>query len=133
MKKRLQVVVAIILNSDEEVLIARRHAHQHQGDLWEFPGGKREANETRFQALQREIQEEVGLQIDHAEPFMQIAHDYADLQVELDVWLITEFIGEAMSKEGQPLVWCKLAELSGLDFPAANKQIVERLQYLYTV
>ena len=53
MKKRLQVAVAIILNNDEQVLIARRHAHQHQGDLWEFPGGKREANETRLEAVQR--------------------------------------------------------------------------------
>ena len=121
MKKRLQVAVAIIVNNDEQVLIARRHAHQHQGDLWEFPGGKREADETRLEALQR------------AEPLMQIVHDYPDLQVELDVWLVTEFSGEATGKEGQPLVWCPLAELPAKEFPAANMQIIERLTNLYFV
>ena len=133
MKKRLQVAVAIILNNDEQVLIARRHAHQHQGDLWEFPGGKREADETRLEALQREIYEEVGLQVEQAEPLMQIVHDYPDLQVELDVWLVTEFSGEATGKEGQPLVWCPLAELPAKEFPAANMQIIERLTNLYFV
>jgi len=133
MKQRLQVAVAIILNQDEQVLISRRHAHQHQGDLWEFPGGKREANETRLQALQREIQEEVGLQVDQAEPFMQIVHDYPELQVELDVWLVTEFAGEATGREGQPLQWCSLAELKEKEFPAANLEIIERLQNLYPV
>jgi 8-oxo-dGTP diphosphatase len=133
MKKRLQVAVAIIVNNDEQVLIARRHAHQHQGDLWEFPGGKREADETRLEALQREIYEEVGLQVEQADPLMQIVHDYPDLQVELDVWLVTDFSGEATGKEGQPLVWCPLAELSAREFPAANMQIIERLTNLYFV
>ena len=133
MKKRLQVAVAIIVNNDEQVLIARRHAHQHQGDLWEFPGGKREANETRLEAVQREIYEEVGLQVEQADPLMQIVHDYPDLQVELDVWLVTEFSGDATGKEGQPLVWCPLAELSVREFPAANMQIIERLTNLYLV
>ncbi|HCD05396.1 MULTISPECIES: 8-oxo-dGTP diphosphatase MutT [unclassified Methylophaga] len=133
MKKRLQVAVAIILNNDEQVLIARRHAHQHQGDLWEFPGGKREADETRLQALQREIQEEVGLQVEQADPLMQIVHDYPDLQVELDVWLVTDFVGEATGKEGQPLQWCALADLKEKEFPAANVEIIERLQRLYVV
>ena len=133
MKKRLQVAVAIIVNNDEQVLIARRHAHQHQGDLWEFPGGKREANETRLEAVQREIYEEVGLQVEQAEPLMQIVHDYPELQVELDVWLVTEFSGDATGKEGQPLVWCPLAELSVREFPAANMQIIERLTNFYLV
>lgn len=133
MKKRLQVAVAIILNNDEQVLIARRHAHQHQGDLWEFPGGKREVDETRLEALQREIHEEVGLKVEQAEPLMQIVHDYPELQVELDVWLVSEFVGEATGKEGQPLEWCPLADLASKDFPAANMQIIERLQTLYTV
>ena len=133
MKKRLQVAVALIVNNDEQFLIARRHAHQHQGDLWEFPGGKREANETRLEAVQREIYEEVGLQVEQAEPLMQIVHDYPELQVELDVWLVTEFSGDATGKEGQPLVWCPLAELSVREFPAANMQIIERLTNLYLV
>lgn len=133
MKQRLQVAVAIIFNSEQQVLIARRHAHQHQGDRWEFPGGKREANETRFEALQREIEEEVGLLVHQAEPMMQIVHNYAELEVELDVWMVSEFSGEASGKEGQPLEWCGLAELNDKEFPAANIEIIERLTSLYAI
>lgn len=131
MKKRLQVAVGIVLNKQEQVLIARRHTHQYQGDLWEFPGGKREDNETRLEALQRELQEEVGLEVEQAEPFMQIVHDYPELQVELDVWLVSEFSGDATGKEGQPLQWCALTDLKEKDFPAANVEIIERLQSIY--
>lgn len=130
MKQCLQVAVAVILDQHKKVLIARRHAHQHQGGLWEFPGGKREPNETRLQALQREVQEEVDLQIHQAEPLMQIVHDYPELQVELDVWLVTEFTGEAIGKESQPLQWCPLADLHDKAFPAANIEIIQRLKSL---
>lgn len=133
MKQRLQVAVAIIFNAEQQVLIARRHAHQHQGDRWEFPGGKREANETPFQALQREIEEEVGLQVHQAEPLMQIVHDYAELEVELDVWIVSEFSGEAIGREGQALEWCALVDLDNKEFPAANIEIIERLTSLYAI
>lgn len=129
-KKSVQVAVAIIVNAEQKVLIARRQAHQHQGNLWEFPGGKREVGESRFQALQREIQEEVGLHIEQAEPFMQIVHDYSDVEVELDIWSVTAFTGSASGNEGQLLEWCHLSELSNKKFPAANNEIVERLQTL---
>lgn len=131
MKKHLQVAVAIVVNDDEQVLIARRQAHQHQGNLWEFPGGKYEAGETAWQALQREILEEVGLHVEQAEPLIKISHDYAECSVELDVWLVTAFHGEATGREGQLLEWCAMAELKNRDFPQANLQIIERLQSLY--
>lgn len=130
-EKRLQVVVAIVVNDAEQVLIAKRQAHQHQGNLWEFPGGKREAGETALQALQREILEEVGLRVERAKPLIKISHDYAERAVELDVWLVTAFHGEATGREGQPVEWCAVAELQNRDFPQANLQIIERLQGLY--
>ena len=133
MKQRLKVAVGVIVNQYKQVLIARRNAKQHQGDRWEFPGGKRESGETGLQALQREIHEEVGLIVQHAEPMMQIEHDYAELLVELDVWLVTQFDGEAVGKEGQPLQWCALADLADKQFPEANTEIIQQLQRLYTV
>src|SRR5690554_4687320 len=130
MGKCLQVAVAIIVNEDAEVLIARRQAHQHQGNLWEFPGGKCEADETSLQALQREVLEEVDLHVDQAEPLMKISHDYAERLVVLDVWRVTAFRGNAIGREGQLLEWCALAELKNRAFPEANLQIIERLQSL---
>lgn len=124
----IDVAVALILNPQNEVLIARRQAHQHQGGLWEFPGGKRENNEDRFTALQREIQEEVGLYIASAEPFQQIAHDYGDKSVLLDIWLVSAFQGTAIGREGQEIKWTACKHLDAAAFPAANHAIIKALK-----
>ncbi|MDX1824308.1 MAG: NUDIX domain-containing protein, partial [Thiohalomonadales bacterium] len=55
------VAVGVVRNSQGQLLIAKRPAHVHQGDRWEFPGGKIESGETPQQALQRELHEEVGI------------------------------------------------------------------------
>ena len=124
----IDVAVALILNPKNEILIARRQSHQHQGGLWEFPGGKREHHEDGFTALQREIEEEVGLQIQSAEPFQQIAHDYGDKQVLLDIWLVSAYQGNAVGKEGQQIKWADCASLNAATFPAANRDIIEALK-----
>lgn len=129
--QHLQVAVGVIVNADREILIARRHAHQHQGDLWEFPGGKREADESRLGALKRELHEEVGLQVLDARDLVQIEHDYPDRKVTLDVWLVEQFTGDVHGREGQLIKWCPLAELAQHDFPAANGPIVAAIQNHY--
>lgn len=126
--QHLQVAVGVIVNADREILIARRHAHQHQGNLWEFPGGKREADESRLAALHRELFEEIGLQVLNARDLLQIEHDYADRKVTLDVWLVDAFDGQVHGREGQQIKWCPLAELDKHDFPAANGPIVNAIK-----
>ncbi|MEC7550596.1 MAG: NUDIX domain-containing protein, partial [Pseudomonadota bacterium] len=85
----LHVAVAIIKNLNQEVLVALRPPGSHQGNLWEFPGGKLESGETVFSALQREVHEEIGLRVRKAYPFIKIQHDYGDKRVLLDVWQVT--------------------------------------------
>ena len=65
MLKRVEVVAAIVVDSQQRLLMAQRADWQHQGGKWEFPGGKIEASETHLQALARELEEEVDL---HLEP-----------------------------------------------------------------
>ncbi len=124
----LHVAVAIIKNSKQEVLVARRPPASHQGNLWEFPGGKIESGETVFSALQREIIEEVGLQIHEAHPFVKIYHDYGDKQVLLDVWRVSMFEGEAAGREGQKIQWLLPEAMRNFKFPEANLRIVKLLQ-----
>ncbi|NOQ94549.1 MAG: 8-oxo-dGTP diphosphatase MutT [Methylophaga sp.] len=124
----VHVAVAVIINSDQEVLLALRHSHQHQGDLWEFPGGKVEKNEPAYDGLVREIEEELDLHITSAEPFIEIAHDYSDKSVLLDVWTISEFEGTPRGKEGQILRWAAIANLEEQEFPAANVAIINALK-----
>jgi len=129
---RVLVAVAIIL-SENQILLSKRHDASHQGGKWEFPGGKVELNETVEQALLREIEEELGLQVIKQEPFIVIEHDYVDKQVKLDVRIVSKFSGKAEGKEGQLIRWVKAVDLLDLDFPAANAPIVKSLyQYLTT-
>ncbi len=129
MLKQVHVAVAVIINQHQQVLIALRQAHQHQGNLWEFPGGKVEDDEHIEHALQREIEEEVGLTIHSAEQFLTIGHDYGDKSVLLDVWQVTDYSGQAYGKEGQTLRWCDIQELDDSDFPIANVEIIEALKF----
>ena len=82
--KRIHVVAAVIYGNLNEILIARRPDHLHQGGLWEFPGGKIEANETTYQGLVRELNEELAIKVIAANPFMQVSHDYSDKHILLD-------------------------------------------------
>ena len=124
----LHVAVAIIKNSNQEVLVALRPPDSHQGNLWEFPGGKLELSETVFAALQREIREEIGLRIRAAYPFIKIQHDYGDKQVLLDVWQVTEFDGVAAGREGQKIQWLAPKDMESRQFPEANHRIITLLQ-----
>jgi 8-oxo-dGTP diphosphatase len=122
--KRVHVAAAVIRGTDGRILIARRADTQHQGGLWEFPGGKVEAGESVQAALARELKEELGIAVRSARPLIKIQHDYPDKQVLLDVWEVSSFTGEPHGAEGQPLAWVSNRELVNYDFPAANQPIV---------
>jgi 8-oxo-dGTP diphosphatase len=124
----LHVAVGVVQDSLGRVLVARRSAQQHQGGLWEFPGGKVEKDESVRDALSRELYEELGIEVDAAYPFKLIDHRYTDRHVLLDVWRVTRFTGEPMPRESQPLAWRTIAELDQDEFPEANRQIIRALQ-----
>ena len=123
----LHVVVAVIRDKNQQILIAQRAAQQHQGGKWEFPGGKVEAGETPQHALARELDEELGIQIEAPRPLIQIRHHYPDLSVFLDVYEVTQWQGDAYGKEGQPIRWVAVEEVARYPFPVANKPILQAL------
>ena len=120
----VHVAVGVILDADRNILITRRAPDAHQGDLWEFPGGKVEAGESLTEALARELREELGIVIGRTSALLEVRHDYGDKSVLLDVHVVWEFSGEARALEGQPMAWVAPAELGGYSFPAANMPIV---------
>lgn len=122
--KRIHVAAAVIRGEDGRILIARRADDQHQGGLWEFPGGKVEAGEAVERALARELEEELGIRPTAARPLIQVRHDYPDKQVLLDVWEVSAFTGEPHGAEGQPLAWVSPRQLPEYEFPAANRPII---------
>ena len=127
MQDRVHVVVGVITNDKQQVLIAKRADHLHQGGFWEFPGGKVDQGESVEQALKRELEEELGVTVVRSAPLMEVRHDYADKLVLLDVWMVREFDGHAQGREGQPIKWIPLSQLGAFAFPAANQPIIDRL------
>ena len=123
----MQVVVGIIINSQQEIFIAQRPLDKYKGGLWEFPGGKVEKDETILQALHRELKEEIGIDIVTAEPWLVTHHDYGDRFVILNVWLITEFAGEPHGKEGQQTCWVAKNNLHQFTFPEGNSEILKNI------
>jgi 8-oxo-dGTP diphosphatase len=131
----VHVAVGVIFNSQQnQILIAKRPEHLHQGGLWEFPGGKVSAGERVDQALKRELIEELGITVIGAQPLMVVEHDYSDKQVFLDIWTVTQFKGNAQGAEGQQIKWVDLPELyrpeSQYNFPQANQAILDKLKSL---
>lgn len=121
--KRILVAAAVI-RRDGHILIAQRPLDKHQGGLWEFPGGKVEDGEPVQQALRRELDEELGIQVTASRPLIRITHDYPDKSVCLDVWEVTAFSGEPHGREGQPVRWVTPDALAAYTFPAANLPIL---------
>lgn len=128
--KIVNVAVGVI-KKNNAIFICKRADDQHQGGLWEFPGGKVEANESVFAALKRELAEEAGITIHSSSQLMVIEHDYGDKCVKLDIHVVSNFSGEAHGAEGQPSEWVNISELTHYDFPAANAEIIEKLQSRY--
>jgi 8-oxo-dGTP diphosphatase len=122
----IRVAVAVIKVAGR-VLIAKRAKHQHQGGLWEFPGGKIESGESLEQAIKRECFEELDIIPSKIIPLTIIEHHYPDKSVRLEVSIVSDYLGLPKGKEGQPLKWCLLTELDQHSFPEANKEILELL------
>ena len=124
----LEVAVGVLHNSADEVLIAWRDAHRHQGGCWEFPGGKIEPGEPALAALTRELDEELGVQVLDAEPLIRIPHQYDDRAVILHVYNVRGWQGEPHGVEHQALAWRRPNTLSAQDFPPANGAIITALR-----
>ena len=124
--KQVHVAVGVV-RRDSTFFICKRADYQHQGGKWEFPGGKVEPGESVEQALDRELQEEIGIGVLASTPLIEIAHEYSDKSVLLSVQLVNEFSGEPFGKEGQIHNWVELSELRNIEFPEANAAIVDAI------
>ena len=118
-----------------KVLVARRPRHSHLGGMLEFPGGKVRSDETAFQALKRELFEEINIDIRDCSPLISFDYDYPDKPLRFSVWKVHGWTGQLQGKEGQVTQWVDLSSLAAADFPPANKGIIAacKLPALYLI
>ena len=120
------VVLAAVIARGDRVLLARRPDHVHLGGRWEFPGGKCEPGETHDACLRRELDEELGVDARIGEELLVTEHAYPERVVRLH-FRRCAFDGDPVARLGQELKWATRAELSSLDFPEADREIVRLL------
>ncbi len=126
----VKVVAAALYDADGRVLIAERPAGKHMAGRWEYPGGKIGPSESERSALERELREELGVQVDEARHLMTLAHDYGDRRVELSMWIVERYSGSVRSLDGQRLRWVEPAALSAEDILEADRPFTAALQRL---
>ena len=121
------LVTAAIILKDGLILLTRRRPDAHLPNLWEFPGGKVEPGESLTAALQREIHEELGINIDVGDEYYTTTHRYATKSVELHFFKCTIVDGEPRAIEVAEFCWVKSADLLTYEFPEADLELVKRL------
>ena len=120
--------VAVIRNNAGQILIDRRRQEGLLGGMWEFPGGKIEPNETVEECIQREIQEELGIDIQVGDHLITVDHAYSHFRVTLNVHHCQYQSGEPKPIECDEIRWVTLDEIQAYPFPKANEKIIEALQ-----
>jgi len=124
---RTRVVAGILKNEDDEILIADRFRSRSMKDCWEFPGGKLSDGESPETALERELSEELGIHIVSATHFHYLEHDYADLHVAIDFFLVDEWQGEPRGCEGQQIQWVSQSRLAKHKLLPADAPVIKAL------
>ncbi|MBC7969325.1 MAG: A/G-specific adenine glycosylase [Verrucomicrobia bacterium] len=120
--------VAVIWNDRGQILIDRRRQEGLLGGLWEFPGGKVEAGETIEACIQREIREELGIEIAVGDRLIVVDHAYSHFRVTLNVHHCRYISGEPQAIECDEVRWVTLADIDQYPFPKANVQIIDALR-----
>lgn len=101
----IDVVVGILMQSNGDVLLAQRPEGKPYPGYWEFPGGKVEPGEMLFNALRRELTEELGVEVVTAEPWCGVEYIYPHAHVRLHFFISRDWRGEPQSLEGQAFAW----------------------------
>ena len=120
--------VAVIWNEQGQILIDRRRPEGLLGGLWEFPGGKIEQGETVEECIKREIQEELGIEIEVGDRLITINHAYSHFSVTLTVHHCRHLTGVPQPIESDEIRWVTLDEIDQFPFPKANSQIIAALR-----
>jgi len=129
----LMLVVAVALvDADGRVLIAQRPEGRSMAGLWEFPGGKIEADERPEDALIRELREELGIAVKEAclAPFTFASHTYGAFHLLMPLYVCRRWEGAPQPKHHAALKWVRPKDMKDYPMPAADLPLIPLLRDL---
>src|SRR3954454_5279615 len=121
-------VAAGLVFRDGKLLITQRYPDAHLGGLWEFPGGKREPNETFKQCLHRELKEELGIEVQVCNLIETITHQYPEKTVLLQFFRCAWLRHEPQSLRCPDFRWITRDQLATFQFPPADARLLDKLR-----
>ena len=129
MPPKIHVVAGILFNEHGEFLLSSRPEGKPYAGYWEFAGGKVEAGETEFAALQREFMEELGIEIIHATPWLAKFYRYEHAHVSLRFFRVAahEWRGKLQAREQQQWAWQKAGDFTVSPMLPANTALLASL------
>ena len=125
--KSIDVAAGLVFR-DGKLLVTQRQPDAHLGGLWEFPGGKREPDESFEQCLVRELREELGIEVEVGEVLESLTHAYPEKTVHLKFFRCAWRRNEPRPLGCQAVRWMSPGELRDYAFPAADARLLGVLE-----
>ena len=122
-----EVGIGIVFNRDGKLLIDQRLESSSMGGMWEFPGGKKNSDESIEKTIERELKEELGIVVKVGEKLLSFEHSYTHKKLHFTVHICEWISGEPKTLASQKLLWVSPEKLVDFPFPAANKKIISEL------
>jgi mutator protein MutT len=121
-------VAAGLVFRGPKLLITQRYPGAHLGGLWEFPGGKREPDETFEDCLRRELAEELGIEVTVGRLIETVLHDYGEKSILLKFYHCAWLRHEPTTLACHAFTWVDRQQITTFHFPAADARLLEKLQ-----
>ena len=124
--KQIKVVAGLILQNDK-LLICQRPNFKDHPLKWEFPGGKIKNDETNEEALIREINEELSINIINYEELISYNFNYKDLNKKVFIYfyLVNNFAGNVLNNFHKQLKWIEIKDIREYDFLEGDLKIID--------
>ena len=124
-------VAAALIWAGDKFMICQRPPHKARGLLWEFVGGKLEKGESGEQALTRECREELDVEVEPKDIFMQVVHKYPDIEIRLTLFNAVIKSGVPKLIEHVDIKWITPEEIDNYDFCPADEEILKQIKERY--
>ncbi len=126
--KHITVVAAVVEHTGKYLCVQRGiNKYDYISKKWEFPGGKVEADESLENALIREIQEELAMEINDLDFLITVEHTYPDFRLTMHTYLCKSGQTTPTLTEHLEYTWQSASDMNHLDWAAADLPIVEKL------